>query len=119
MSLFFPVLLYNLGIITGHTDPQALQLSIQTGVLVGLYLFNYILFQVRKKHFTDRALERIGEWLLVAIAVFIVPIIGIAVSTLAYLPSWIQTPFAFSWTVAMLLILVFPNIVEVVILFSS
>src|ERR1700687_6199913 len=94
ISLFFPVLLYNLGRITEHTDGQSILLSIQTSILVGFYLLNYILFQVRKDFLKDGSLKRIGEWLLVSLGVFIVPILCIALGTVS-LPDWIAAPIAF------------------------
>jgi putative flippase GtrA len=119
ISLFFPVLLYDLAKVIGQSDGQALVPSVQVSILVGFYLLNYVLFQVRKRDLKEKSLRRIGEWLLVAMVSFIVPIMGIVLGTLNYLPKWIQAVVAFVSGTAMLFVLTLPPVIEVVILFSA
>jgi len=119
ISLFFPVLLYYLAKVVGQNEGQALVLSIQTSILVAFYLLNYVLFQIRKDALKQKSLKRIGEWLMVAMGAFIIPIAGMALGTLNYLPVWLQAVVAFASSTAVLFILVFPPVIEVIILFSA
>jgi len=119
MALFFPVLLYDIARVTGEQEEPALVLSIQLSVLVGFYLLNYVLFQLRKDDLKEKSLRRIGEWLLVAMVSFIIPIMGIVLGTVNYLPGWIQVAVAFASGTTVLFILTLPPIIELIILFSA
>lgn len=116
ISIFFPVLLASLGKILGTADDQVNLLTIELSLLVGFYLLNYVLFQIRKNKLNTKALARLGEWLLVAIAVFIVPILGIVLDTDKLVPAWIGIPTAVIATVAILLTMTLPSVIELIIL---
>ncbi len=94
-------------------------LSVQLSVLVGLYLFVYILYQLRKNKLNDRSLTMIGEWLLVCLGVFVIPILGVVLATLTYLPDLVQLILAYTWTIATLFVLGCPTLIEIIILFFA
>ncbi len=118
ISLFFPVLLSNLKRITGSSDTNSILFSVQASGLVGLYILNYILFQIRKYTLTKESLNRIGEWLLLAIGVFIIPIIGISLSAIG-VSGQLGAVVAFISGTFVLLVLTLPPIIELIILFSA
>lgn len=118
ISLFFPVLLYNLHRITGQSDGEAIALSFKVTALAGLHILNYIVFEVRKDALSVKSLKRIGRWLLVAAGVFIVPIVGIPLSTMGGL-GWFALPVAVVSGAALLSLLFVPPLIEIVILFSA
>jgi len=118
ISLFFPVLLANMDTIAGQTAEKASLILIQTSTVVGLYLIDYLLFQNRKNELTKKSFERINLWLLVALGIFIIPIVGITTLTLN-LPSWIAFPAAWLSGASMFFILAAPPVIEFIIIFSG
>ncbi len=118
ISLFFPVLLANLGTIVGQSIEKASLILIQTSAVVGLYLLDYILFQNRKNELTERSLLWVNRLLLVALGIFIVPIVGITTISLNP-PGWIAFPAAWVSGTSMLFILAGPPAIELFILFSG
>lgn len=93
--------------------------SLELGILVGLNVLDYVLFQVRKNTLDERSLKRIGEWLLLGIGMFIVPILGAALSASPNLPGWLQMLVAYTWTIATFFVLAFPILVEIILLFVA
>lgn len=62
------MLFYNLGLAAGQSEGKALSASLLLGVIGGMILLDYILFQARKNELDTRSLKRIAEWLLLGIA---------------------------------------------------
>jgi hypothetical protein len=118
ISLFFPVLIANLGTITGQTAQKASLTLIQTSIMVGFYLVNYILFQNRKDKLTEKSPKWISFWLLVALGIFIVPILGLAILSFNP-PLWIGRVAGWLSGTSVLFILAAAPVIETVILFSA
>lgn len=118
MSLFLPILMSSLGTLVGQSVTTTSQVLVQTSVVVGLYLFDYIIFQVIKNDLTEKSLKYISVCLLVSLGIFIVPILGITLGT-SNVPLWVAK--AASWTTgaALIFILSAPPVIELVLLFSG
>jgi cation transport ATPase len=118
ISLFFPVLMYNLSAVAGQPAEKGSLLLMQTSAVVGLYLIDYILFQVRKNALSAHSLKRINVVLLVALGTFIVPVLGL--TALAFAPPlWVAVPIMWLSVTAMPFVLFVPPVVEVAVLFLS
>ncbi|MGD0778770.1 MAG: hypothetical protein ABSC05_38825 [Candidatus Solibacter sp.] len=118
ISLFFPILLSNLSTVAGQPAAKGSLLLMQTSAVVGMYMLDYILFQARKNVLSAKSLKRINVVLLVALGIFIVPILGL--TTLAFaLPPWIAASVMWLSVTAMPFVLAMPPAVEVVILFLA
>ena len=118
ISLFFPILLSNLSAVAGQPAEKGSLLLVQTSAVVGMYMIDYILFQARKNMLSSKSLKRVNVVLLVALSIFIIPILGL--TTLAFaLPPWIAAAVMWLSVTAMPFVLAMPPAVEVVILFLA
>jgi hypothetical protein len=118
ISLFFPVLLANLATIAGKPAEIASLLLLQTSVVVGFYLLDYLIFQHRKDELSDRSLLWINRVLLIALGIFIVPILGIATVSLDP-PPWIASPAVWLSGTSVLFVLAGPPAIELLLILSA
>jgi hypothetical protein len=118
ISLFFPVLLANLATIAGQSAEKASLILLQMSVVIGLYLIDYIIFQHRKDELSDGSLGWINRVLLIALGIFIIPIVGIA--TLSFNPPpWIASPAAWLSGASVLFVLATPPAIEFLLILSA
>lgn len=119
LSIFFPVLLYYIGKIAGETEEEAALLLLKSSSLVGLYLLDYILFQLQQKtEMGDASLRRIDKYLLIMMIPFITPIlIGGFVAT----KVGETTSAIIGWVllVSIGLLIVSPVVIELLIIFGG
>ncbi len=118
ISLFFPVFLSSLATLAGRSAEWSSLILIQTSLMVGLYLFDYLIFQGRKDTLAESSLRRINFWLLVAIALFIIPIIGIAILSFNP-PPWLVAIATWLSGTAMRFILLTPPAIEMIVMFAG
>jgi hypothetical protein len=116
-SLFFPVFLASLGTSIGQPAGKTSLALIQASAVFGLNLVAYIAFQIRKDELADESLKWIKRLVLVALGVFIVPILGIVTLTVNP-PIWIALPAVWLSERSVWLILGAPPFIELIILFS-
>jgi hypothetical protein len=113
VSLFFPVLLANLGTIAGESPEKSSLILLQTSAMVGLYLIDYILFQSRKHKLSTRSSIWINRLLLIALGAFVIPILGITALSLNP-PAWLAWGAAWLSGKSALFILAVPPVYRTV-----
>lgn len=118
LSVFFPVLLYNLSKLSSSTEADALTMSLRISALIGCTLVDYIIFESRKNDFALKSIKRISTILLWAIGFFIIPIFGLGILTFS-LPKWAGGFVAVLSGASVLFVLTVPVFIEFILLIFS
>jgi len=121
LSIFFSSLIYFLGKATGETDAQAVVALFQFGGLIGLVLVDYIIFHSTKDRFSETALLRIDQILLISLAVFAAPILilAVAASIKQSQPLWVAKATGLTLGTSVVIVLAVPVVIELVLIISS
>jgi hypothetical protein len=118
LSIFFPVLLYNLSKVSDASETDATKMSLRIGALIGCTLIDYLIFQGCKNNLTEKSIEKINCILLWSIGFFIIPIFGLGAATFNF-PKWMGNFIAVLSSTSILMVLFIPVAIEFILLIFS